>query len=249
MWPFSRVIAHRGGGTLAPENTIAGLRCGLEHGYRAVEFDVMLSADGVPVLMHDPAFGRTVPGIGNVSETSAKLLATMDAGSWFGPQFAGEPVPSFAEVIAFCHQHGIWMNVEIKPSPGYAADTGRAAAAVLKQLLAEQGRQAMMPLFSSFSPEALMAARDIAPEIPRGLLIDRVPDDWPARLAQVGAMALHTNYKNLKEDQAKAIKDAGFGLFCYTVNDPDIAQRLLLDWDVDAFCTDRVDLIPPDFAG
>jgi glycerophosphoryl diester phosphodiesterase len=247
MWPFPKVIAHRGGGTLAPENTIAGLRCGVEHGYRAVEFDVMLSADGVPVLMHDPAFGRTVAGIGNVSETSAKLLATMDAGSWFGPKFAGEPVPNFAEVIGFCHQHGIWMNAEIKPSPGYAADTGRAAAAVLKQALAEQGRQAMMPLFSSFSPEALMAARDIAPEIPRGLLIDRVPDDWPARLAQVSAVALHTNHKNLKEEQAKAIKDAGFGLFCYTVNDPDIAQRLL-DWGVDAFCTDRVDLIAADFA-
>jgi glycerophosphoryl diester phosphodiesterase len=247
MWPFPKVIAHRGGGTLAPENTIAGLRCGLEHGYRAVEFDVMLSADGVPVLMHDPAFGRTVAGIGNVSETSAKLLATMDAGSWFGPKFAGEPVPNFAEVIGFCHQHGIWMNAEIKPSPGYAADTGRAAAAVLKQALAEQGRQAMMPLFSSFSPEALMAARDIVPEIPRGLLIDRVPDDWPARLAQVSAVALHTNHKNLKEEQAKAIKDAGFGLFCYTVNDPDIAQRLL-DWGVDAFCTDRVDLIAADFA-
>ena len=77
MWPFPRIIAHRGGGTLAPENTIAGLRCGLEHGYRAVEFDVMLSADGIPVLMHDPAFGRTVPGIGNVSETSAALLAGM----------------------------------------------------------------------------------------------------------------------------------------------------------------------------
>ena len=247
MWPFPKVIAHRGGGTLAPENTIAGMRCGLEHGYRAVEFDVMLSADGIPVLMHDPAFGRTVPGIGNVSETSAKLLATMDAGSWFGPQYAGEPVPSFADVIAFCKQHGIWMNAEIKPSPGYAADTGRAAAAVLKQMLAEQGEQRVMPLFSSFSPEALMAARDIAPEIPRGLLIGQVPEDWRARLEQVGAMALHTSHRNLKEEQAKAIKDAGFGLFCYTVDDPAVAKRLL-DWGVDAFCTDRVDLIAADFA-
>jgi glycerophosphoryl diester phosphodiesterase len=248
MWPFPRVIAHRGGGTLAPENTIAGLRCGLEHGYRAVEFDVMLSADGIPVLMHDPAFGRTVPGIGNVSETSAKLLAGMDAGSWFGPRFAGEPVPSFADVIAFCRQHGVWMNVEIKPSPGYAADTGRAAASVLKQVLAGQGEQPVPPLFSSFSPEALMAARDIAPEIPRGLLIGQVPDDWQARLEQVGAIALHTNHKNLTQEQARAIKDAGFGLFCYTVDDPGIAQRLF-DWGVDAFCTDRVDLIGPDFAG
>ena len=246
MWPFPRVIAHRGGGTLAPENTIAGLRCGLEHGYRAAEFDIMLSADGVPVLMHDPAFGRTVPGIGNVSETSAQLLATMDAGSWFGPKFAGEPVPSFADVIRYCKREGIWMNAEIKPSPGYAAETGRATAALLKQMLAEDGAMAL-PLFSSFSPEALMAARDIAPEIPRGLLIGHVPEDWQARLEQVGAMALHTSHKTLKQEQAKAIKDAGFGLFCYTVDDPEVAGRLL-DWGVDAFCTDRLDLIGADFA-
>ena len=246
MWPFPRVIAHRGGGTLAPENTIAGLRCGLEHGYRAAEFDIMLSADGVPVLMHDPAFGRTVPGIGNVSETSAQLLATMDAGSWFGPKFAGEPVPSFADVIRYCKREGIWMNAEIKPSPGYAAETGRAAAALLKQMLVEDGAMAL-PLFSSFSPEALMAARDIAPEIPRGLLIGHVPEDWQARLEQVGAMALHTSHKTLKQEQAKAIKDAGFGLFCYTVDDPEVAGRLL-DWGVDAFCTDRLDLIGADFA-
>lgn len=255
MWPFPRVIAHRGGGTLAPENTLAGLRCGLAHGYRAVEFDVMLAADGVPVLMHDPAFGRTVPGIGNVAETSAALLAGMDAGSWFGPQFAGEPVPGFAQVIAFCHREGIWMNAEIKPSPGFAAETGRAAAALLKQMLAQQAGARLaddaslpLPLFSSFSPEALMAARDIAPDIPRGLLIGHVPDDWQARLEQVGAMALHTNHRNLKQEQARAIKDAGYGLFCYTVDDPEAARRLL-DWGVDAFCTDRIDLIAPDFAG
>ena len=245
MWPFPRVIAHRGGGTLAPENTIAGLRCGLAYGFRAAEFDVMLSADGVPVLMHDPAFGRTVPGIGNVSETSAQLLATMDAGSWFGPKFAGEPVPSFADVISFCKREGIWMNAEIKPSPGYAAETGRAAAALLKQMLAHDDAMAM-PLLSSFSPEALMAARDIAPEIPRGLLIGHVPEDWQARLEQVGAIALHTSHKTLKQEQARAIKDAGFGLFCYTVDDTEVARKLL-DWGVDAFCTDRLDLVGADF--
>jgi glycerophosphoryl diester phosphodiesterase len=254
MWTFPRVIAHRGGGTLAPENTVAGLRCGLEHGFHAVEFDVMLSADGVPVLMHDPAFGRTVPGIGNVSETSAKLLSTMDAGSWFGPKFAGEPVPTFADAIAFCHREGIWMNVEIKPAPGYAAETGRAAAALLKQMLAVQADARLaeddsmpLPLFSSFSPEALIAARDIAPDIPRGLLMASVQQDWRARLEQVEAVALHTNYRNLKEEQARAVKDAGAGLLCYTVDDPDMARRLL-GWGVDALCTDRVDLIGPDFA-
>ena len=54
MWPYPRILAHRGGGTLAPENTLAALRCGLAYGYRAVEFDVMLASDGVPVVVHEP---------------------------------------------------------------------------------------------------------------------------------------------------------------------------------------------------
>ena len=58
-WPYPRVLAHRGGGTLAPENTIAAIKVGLEHGFRAVEFDAMLAADDVPVLMHDPTLERT----------------------------------------------------------------------------------------------------------------------------------------------------------------------------------------------
>jgi len=52
-WPYPRVLAHRGGGKMAPENTLAAMQCGVDYGYRAVEFDVMLSKDGVPVLMHD----------------------------------------------------------------------------------------------------------------------------------------------------------------------------------------------------
>jgi len=69
MWPYPRILAHRGGGTLAPENTLAGFRCGLEHGYRAAEFDVMLTRDEVPILMHDPQRGRTLPGAGKIAES------------------------------------------------------------------------------------------------------------------------------------------------------------------------------------
>ena len=70
MWPYPKVLAHRGGGTQAPENTIAGLACGLAHGFHAVEFDVMLAKDGVPVLMHDPELGRTVSGKGKARSQS-----------------------------------------------------------------------------------------------------------------------------------------------------------------------------------
>src|SRR5689334_5039736 len=100
------VLAHRGGGTLAPENTLAGLREGMARGFAAIEFDVMLARDGVPVVMHDPFLGRTVAGSGNVFDYDALELAAMDAGNWFGGRFAGERVPLFVEFAQFCKANG-----------------------------------------------------------------------------------------------------------------------------------------------
>lgn len=259
MWFYPRVIAHRGGGTIAPENTLAAMRCGMEHGFCAVEFDVMLSSDRIPVLMHDTQFGRTVRGSGKVSETTAAQLAAMDAGAWFGSEFSGEPVPSFEQVVHYCKQNGIWMNVEIKPAPGHETETGKVVAETARRLFAAEiavqtgtpvpgQNHNRLPLFSSFSCDALMAAREAAPEIPRGYLVDAIPGDWQEKLQQLGAVALHTNHRKLVPEQVMAVKRAGYGLFCYTVNTPERATEIL-EWGVDAFCTDRIDLIRPDFAG
>jgi glycerophosphoryl diester phosphodiesterase len=243
MWTYPKVIAHRGGGTLAPENTIAAMQCGLDHGFHAVEFDVMLSKDGVPVLMHDPLFGRTVRGTGGVATTLAADLLQMDAGSWFAERFAGERVPSYEAVVRFCQQHGIWMNVEIKPVPGYEQETGRVVARVTQQL---QTAGAMLPLFSSFSFDALVCAKNEAPGIARGFLIDQLAPDWLDSLQALDAVALHTNQQYLTAAMAREIKAAGYGLLCYTVNTPERAAEIG-GWGVDAFCTDRIDLIPADF--
>jgi len=249
MWPYPKIVAHRGGGALAPENTIAALRCGLAYGFRAVEFDVMLSQDGIGVVIHDPEFGRTVAGAGQVAQTLASELVRMDAGAWFGPAFAGERVPLFAEVAEYCRAQRIWMNIEIKPAPGHEAATGRVVAAATRALFHAElhnGDMAAVPLLSSFSDVALAAARDAAPDLPRGYLLDTVPDDWQAQARALGAIAIHTNHRHLTAPLAAAIKAAGFGLFCYTINDPARARELLA-WGVDGFCTDRIDLIPPDF--
>ncbi|MES2152482.1 MAG: glycerophosphodiester phosphodiesterase [Pseudomonadota bacterium] len=240
MWPYPTVVAHRGGGKLAPENTIAGLRAGLAHGFRAVEFDVMLARDGVPVVMHDPFLGRTVAGAGKVNDYAAAELLRMDAGSWFGAQFAGEPVPLFAEFARFCIEHGIWMNIEIKPAPGFEAETGKVVAACTRALLAGTS------LLSSFSTLALAAAQQEAPELARGYLIDVIGPGWLAQARALGAVAVHTNQTHLTAPLAHEIKEAGFGLFCYTVNEPARAREIL-GWGVDGFCTDRIDLIGPQF--
>ena len=106
---------------------------------------------------------------------------------------------------------------------------------------------AHVPLLSSFSFEALAAARDGAPEVPRAYLLDRIPADWQEQASALQAVSINTNHKHLTPELAATIKRAGFGLFCYTVNDPARAREILL-WGVDGFCTDRVDLIGPAFA-
>lgn len=246
-WPYPRIVAHRGGGTLAPENTLAAMQCGLQHGFHAVEFDVMLSRDHVPVVVHDPELGRTVSGAGGIADYSAAELTAMDAGSWFSAQYAGEHLPTYRAVFDFCQENHIWMNVEIKPAPGSDEATGAAVAELSRTWLETASHATLPPLFSSFSFEALLAAQRVAPSIARGFLVDVVPSDWEERLRALGAVALHTNQKNLTRQLAHAVKQAGYGLFCYTVNDPTRARELL-SWGVDAFCSDRIDLIGPDFS-
>jgi glycerophosphoryl diester phosphodiesterase len=250
MWPYPKVLAHRGGGTLAPENTMAGLRRGMRAGFHAIEYDVMLARDGVPVVMHDPWLGRTVPGSGHVYDYDALELAGMDAGSWFAGAYEGEPVPLFVEFAQYCRAHGVWMNIELKPAPGYELETGGTVARIAAAMFAEEiaaGRLAQAPLLSSFSELALQAAREVAPALPRACLMSELPPDWERRAREVDAVAIHVNHRHLTQQQAGEVKAAGFGLFCYTVNDPARARRLL-GWGVDAFCTDRIDLIGPDFA-
>ncbi|WP_338771436.1 glycerophosphodiester phosphodiesterase [Massilia sp. METH4] len=246
MWPYPTMIAHRGGGTTAPENTIAALDAGLRHGYRAVEFDVMLSRDGIGVVMHDPDFGRTVPGPGTVAGLDAADIARLDAGSWFGPEYAGEPVPLFVPFAEYCKAHGIWMNVEIKPAPGHDEATGRHVADTVRQLFPQESDAARLPLLSSFSATALRAARAAAPELPRAIAFEGLPADWEGQARELGVLSVHVDHRQLAPGQARAVKSAGFGLFCYTVNDPERA-RTLLGWGVDAICTDRIDLISADF--
>lgn len=241
MWPWPRMIAHRGGGKIAPENTLAGMAAAVRAGYRAVEFDVMLGADGVPVLMHDEMLGRTVAGRGRVAALPSPVLCAMDAGSWFGPQFAGERVPLYRDALAYCLRHGLWMNVELKPAAGFESATGATVARLTREWLGDEAGGQV--LFSSFSTVALEAARAAAPAIPRGWLLDRVPAGWQQRAQALQVRSLHLNHRRLDAVLAAQVLSQKLGLFCYTVNTPAAVQRLM-DLKVDAICTDRSDLFP-----
>jgi glycerophosphoryl diester phosphodiesterase len=102
-----RVAGHRGAAGRAPENTCASFRLAWELGADMVELDVRLTIDGHPVVLHDPTLDRTTSGTGRVAERTLAEIRALDAGSHFGPAFAGERVPGLAEVL----------GVDLSPSP------------------------------------------------------------------------------------------------------------------------------------
>jgi glycerophosphoryl diester phosphodiesterase len=227
-WPYPRIVAHRGGGALAPENTLAAIRTGAALGFRGVEFDVMLAGDATPVLIHDETLERTTGTRGVVGELAYAELEKFD-------------IPRFSDAAELCRSLGVWANVEIKPAQGHERATGDAVARLSKELWRDA---ALAPLLSSFSMQALEAARSAAPDLPYGLLVDEIPPDWKQRLG--GCVALHCNHEKLGEAQAKAVLSAGYGLLCYTVNGAPRA-RALISWGVDCLVTDALRVIGPDF--
>jgi len=243
-WPHPRIIGHRGGGTLAPENTLAGFRKAAEMGFGAVEFDVMLSADKVPLLIHDETLERTTNGRGAVSATPYARIAALDAGAWRAPQYRGERVPSLDDAGGLCVELGLWANVEIKPAAGFERETAAIACERVAKLWSRAPRR---PLLSSFQTTCLEIAREAAPDFERGYLTERIEPGWRDEVARLGCVSVHCNWKQMTRPLADAVKAEGFGLLCYTVNDTAVAQRLF-SWGVDAIFTDRLDLIPPDFA-
>ncbi len=243
-WPYPRVIAHRGGGILAPENTLAGVRLARNLGFQAIEFDVKLTEDGIPILFHDETLARTTDGEGLVAESVFADLDGVDAGGWFGNEYIGEPIPTLAATGTLCREVGLWANIEIKPCPGRERETGEIVAGMARRLWA--GAEAP-PLLSSFSPLALDAAATEAPELPRALLVAQIPPNWHAQMQRLQCASLHASHQHLDAALVKAVHDAGYGVLAYTVNDSGRALELL-EWEVDALVTDQLDVITPDFA-
>jgi len=238
-WPYPFWIAHRGAGKLAPENTLAAFRIGASHGYAAFECDVKLSADGVPFLLHDDTLERTTSSRGIAGELTWGELARLDAGSWHSAKFAGEPIASFEAIARYCVANDHRLDLEIKPTPGTERATGRAVGESVRKLWRDTP-----PLLSSFKTEALVGARDSAPELPRALLLDAL---WPGCMelaASLGCVAVITNHKLMDSALLAQIHAAGQRALVYTVNDPARARELRV-LGIDGLVTDAVDVLDP----
>ncbi|TDT51476.1 glycerophosphoryl diester phosphodiesterase [Enterobacter sp. AG5470] len=241
-WPYPHIVAHRGGGKLAPENTLAAIDVGARYGHTMIEFDAKLSKDGQIFLLHDDNLERTSNGWGVAGELAWNDLLKVDAGGWYGGKFKGEPLPLLSQVAERCRLHGMMANIEIKPTTGTGPLTGKVVALAARELWADM----TPPLLSSFEIDALEAAQQAAPELPRGLLLDEWRDDWQALTTRLGCVSIHLNHRLLGEARTRMLRAAGLRILVYTVNEPQRAGELLR-WGVDCICTDKIDEIGPDF--
>lgn len=241
-WPYPILIAHRGGGRHAPENTLAAVRSAVVLGYSMIEYDVKLCADRVPILLHDDTVERTSNGMGAAADLTLKDLAHMDFGAWHGPDFAGEPIATLYAIARYSRARNLCSNIEIKPSTGDEAHTG----AMIARHAARWWQGAPLPpLLSSFSPLALQAAREAAPELPRALLIDGpVPADWHAQVQDLGCIGLNIDHRHAHREVVADILGQSCTVAVWTVNDTARADELL-GWGCHALFTDELETFQP----
>jgi glycerophosphoryl diester phosphodiesterase len=225
MLQLPKVIGHRGAMAYAPENTLASFHEARRRGATWVEIDVKLTADGVPIVMHDASLKRTTGIDRLVAETPRAELP--------------RDVPTFEDAIACFQELGLGCNVEIKPCEGREAETARVTVATLRRCWPST---LPPPLLSSFKPGSLAAAREAAPEFARAILLRELNDDWRVRADAVEAAGVNTDGKKLAPGRAREVKQAGFALSVYTIDDGALA-RALVAMGVDCVITDMPDVI------
>jgi glycerophosphoryl diester phosphodiesterase len=228
------VIGHRGAAGCAPENTLAGFRMAKSIGCRWVEFDVRLTGDGAPVLLHDNRLERTTDGRGRVSARARAAIRRHDAGRWFGPAFAGERVPSLAEALALLAELNLGANIELKAVRGKEAATATSVAGLVGGAWPAPSAHV---LISSFQRGTLEVARDHAPHLARGILFRSIPRDWRRIAEELGCATIHADHQRLDPSAVAEIRRAGYPLLAYTVNDAERAKRLF-DWGVTSVFSD-----------
>lgn len=232
-------LGHRGASHDAPQNTLAAFRLANEYGADGYELDVQLTKDGVPVVIHDFIVDKTTDGIGPVAGFTLAALKRLDAGVRFSPQFAGERIPTLAEVFDVLEPHSI-VNVELKTKS--LGDNGLERATI--QLIRERGLQDRV-ILSSFNPFSLLRVRRMAPELKIGLLY---APDLPLYLRKawlrpvVQPHALHPHFRMVDERYMRWAKQRGYEVNVWTVDDPEDMRRLAM-LGVNAIITNRPDVL------
>ncbi len=237
-----RVIAHRGFSGMAPENTLSAFRKAIEIGADMFELDVLLSRDGEVVVIHDATLDRTTNGKGDVADYSLAELTQLDAGTWFSPEFEGEPIPTLEDVLKLANGR-ILVNVEIKTEAVTDEIRGGVAEKVLELVRAQDMHDQVV--ISSFDPRALAQTRQLDPDIYTASLFDRELQKGmrPSEVMdEVGSNGFNLSYQIVNGSIVKECHGLGRPVAVYTVNEVEKMEEML-DLGVDALFTDRPDLL------
>lgn len=232
-----KIIGHRGAAGLVPENTIPSFIRALEIGCRHLELDVHRARDNDLerlVVIHDPTLDRTTDLSGPVSDRTVDELAQADAGG-------GAPIPTLQEVVDVVHRWQserpdaprIMINIELK-----GAATARPTALFIAKN--QQTRPGLDFVVSAFVHQALIDFRSYDETTPTAPLFDRWSSRWPEIAAQLGASSVNLSHRIATEKRVTAIHEAGYEVWCYTVNSRRGALRLK-KMGVDGLFTDRPD--------
>lgn len=239
MLHIGKVIGHRGAAKYCPENTIASFEKAKELGCNTVEFDVMLSKDGVPFLFHDEILNRTTNSKGKLALKSSSELLELDAGGWFKKKFRGVKIPTLQEALMWLDENDMQANIEIKPAKGQEEATVTATLNILNRYWAHTKD---LPLLSSFDSNIIRMCRNFAPEIPLALVFDTLADNWLELANEINCFSIHLNHKKITQAQIDSIKKNDIKIFVYTVNSTRKAKKLIA-MGVDAVFSDKPDLL------
>ncbi|KOX23341.1 MULTISPECIES: glycerophosphodiester phosphodiesterase [unclassified Streptomyces] len=227
------VFAHRGTSSAAPENTLVSDEVARRGGAKWIENDVQPSKDGVPYILHDSTVDRTTDGTGPVRSLTSAQLDALDAGSWFAPAYAGARVPTLAAQLADLRERGGNLLLEIK---------GRHSRAEVARIVREVRDQDMATrvFVQSFDVTALRYVRELAPELPLGLLRDAVDADPVALSGELGLAAYNVSHVALAQrpEVVGALHAAGVAVNVWTVDAP-AHWKAMDDLGVDGIITNR----------
>ena len=226
-------IAHRGASGHAPENTFAAFRKAIAMGAGFIETDLQLSRDARLVAIHDATVNRTTNGQGAVHDLTLAELRRLDAGSWFGSEFAGERIPTIEEILEFAKKHDVVFYLELKPSGSWGGEHALISA------LRESGEIARTVVIS-FDPAILTNVRKIEPTVMTGLLFEGQISDPLAKAIEIGARQLAVRGSLVTPRLLKEARQRDLQVVCWTVNHP-AHMRLLAEAGVDGIISDYPD--------
>jgi glycerophosphoryl diester phosphodiesterase len=212
------VIAHRGASSYAPENTLAAFDLALQMRVRHIELDVALTSDSHTVVIHDDKLDRTTNGCGLVTSDTLAALRELDAGSWFGVQFAGERIPTFDEVLAR-YKGRVHIHTEIK---GKSPSLSQRAADLIRQ----HGMERQVTV-TSFQSARLEEMRACAPELPMGWLVREVNDSIIAQAHAIGVTQLCPRADTVTPELIHRLHAEGFVARAWGVTTEELMQSVV----------------------